>query len=79
MLLVDRAQNMVREPKKPARCRGPLPRDELFVFIQGDALRIKRLRRLRRNFLAIISDNVSEHPPEILDRDEAATRTRRRV
>lgn len=72
LLLVDRAQNMVREPKKSARARGPLPKDEIFVFIQGDALRIKRLRRLDRDFMAIISDNVAEHPPEILDRDEAA-------
>jgi phage repressor protein C with HTH and peptisase S24 domain len=72
LLLVDRAQNMVQEPKKPARGRSPLPKDEIFVFIQGDALRIKRLRRLSRDFLAIISDNVSDHPPEILDRDEAA-------
>ena len=72
LLLVDRSQTMVRDPKKPARGRAPLPRDEIFVFIQGDALRIKRLRRLSRDFLAVISDNVVEHPPEILDRDEAA-------
>lgn len=68
LLLVDRSQSIVREPKK-TRAGA---KDEIFVFIQGDDLRVKKLRRLSKDFLALISDNISMYPPEILDRDEAA-------
>ena len=69
LLLVDRSQNVVREPKKT---KSGASKDEIFVFIQGDDLRVKRLRRLSKDFLALVSDNIAMYPPEILDRDDAA-------
>ena len=47
------------------RCR-PQAQDDIYVFYQGGDLRLKRLRHLAEDFMAIISDNHAEYPIEII-------------
>lgn len=62
-LLVDRSQNAL--PARRTGSRRVLP--DVYVFVQGQDLRIKRVDRLERDMLALISDNFAAHPPEIVD------------
>lgn len=61
-LLVDRSQNELPAPRNGGRPRMP----EIFVFVQGKSLRVKRIERIDDNWLALISDNYAMHPPEIV-------------
>ncbi len=68
LLIIDRTQTRPIAWRKPARKtpRRPQPQDEIFVFYQGEDLRLKRLRDVGEDFVAILSDNGAENPPEIV-------------
>ncbi len=59
ILIVDERQKQLRpfrsRPRKGSRERQKP--DEIFIFIQGGDLRLKRLRDLGEGFVAILSDN----------------------
>lgn len=66
LLIVDRAQRTLPGPQT----RGKAPRrrkeePDIFVFYQGEDLRLKRLERIDRDYVAVISDNHAEFPVEI--------------
>lgn len=66
LLVVDR--NMRPPPyKSPPRKaqRRPQPQDDIYVFYQGTDVRLKRLRNLSHDLMAVISDNIAEYPIEI--------------
>lgn len=68
LLLVNRDE---REPPRARRKKRAAP-DDIFVFRLEDELRVKRLQRLPKDHLAIISDNVDAYPVEIIVPDDAA-------
>ena len=68
MLIIDETQTKLRPFQAPPRKARSAPpkRDDIFVFFQGDDLRLKRLRQLDHGYVAILSDNHAENPLEIL-------------
>ena len=73
LLMIDRLQHKL--PPAPS-VRGKKPRqgrrdDDIYVFFhRHEGLRLKRLRRLKGDFLALISDNIANYQPEILSAAE---------
>lgn len=68
LLVIDRAQTEYPDVIKNGRKgRYNLPTPDIFVFYQGDELRLKRLQRISEDFMAIYSDNKDEYPAEVLD------------
>ena len=49
-----------------ARSRKRAPDDDIFVFERDGETRIKRLARQPDASITVISDNMREHPPEVL-------------
>ena len=70
MIVIDRKQSELPafkpEGRKAPR-RAPA-RDAIYVFNHSGQVRLKRLRDLGENFVAVMSDNHREHPPEIIKR-----------
>ena len=69
LLIIDRIQNRLPDSKpngkKYARRLAPAG---IYVFYQGDAVRLKRLRQIDEDRIAILSDNEPEHPAEMFHR-----------
>jgi phage repressor protein C with HTH and peptisase S24 domain len=68
ILIVDERQKQLRPFRSPPR-KGPRERqklDDIFIFIQGRDLRLKRLRDIGEGFVAILSDNHAGYPIEIV-------------
>jgi phage repressor protein C with HTH and peptisase S24 domain len=68
LLLVDERQRKPHPFRAPAR-KGPRERqkqDEIFIFIQSGDLRLKRLRDVGDGLIAILSDNHTGYPIEIV-------------
>lgn len=63
LLIVDEAQKELPKPPSSAKMRRSEP--DIYVFFTSDGLRLKRLRRIDDEFVAIMSDNIHAHPPEI--------------
>lgn len=68
MIVIDRKQTQLAvwkpEPRKTPRRRPA--RDPIYVFLHSGQVRLKRLRDLGDNFIAMMSDNSEMHPPEII-------------
>jgi len=67
-LIVDERQKQLRPFRSRAR-KAPVERqrpDDIFIFIQGGDLRLKRLRDIGEGFVAILSDNHAGYPIEIV-------------
>lgn len=67
LLIIDQHQCKPRpwRPLPRKSPRRPQPRDDIFVFNQSGDLRLKRLRDIGDDFVAIISDNHADNPVEI--------------
>ncbi len=52
------------QPRKSPRLSPK--KDPIYVFNQSGLVRLKRLRDLGENFVAVLSDNIEAHPPEIV-------------
>jgi SOS-response transcriptional repressor LexA len=70
LLIIDETQNKL--PIRPG-LRLSKHEPDIFVFFTSDGLRLKRLRRVDDDFIAIMSDNERLHPIEMfrLNRDGA--------
>ncbi|WP_342394786.1 S24 family peptidase [Rhodoblastus sp.] len=67
LLIVDRSQRDLPQPvKNGPKTRRPLANAPIFVFYQGEDLRLKRLRPVNEKLVAVISDNIEEYPVEIV-------------
>lgn len=67
LLIVDRNQHeLPRPPRIGAKTRRSPPSAPIFVFYQGEDLRLKRLRPIDDKFVAVISDNQEEYPVEVI-------------
>lgn len=76
LILIDRGQRELPDPPKygSKTGRGHF-HSPIFVFYQGGDLRLKRLQRINRDFVAVISDNNIEFPVEATSlKDEAPLR-----
>lgn len=71
LMLMDQSKVEADIPRPEKRTRKTPPRrpplDRIYVFFQSGGLRVKRLRWLDERYMAAISDNFAEHPPEIFD------------
>ena len=68
LLILDR--NRKPPPYKPPpkkAARRPQAQDDIYVFYQGADVRLKRLRHLPHDLMAIISDNLADFPIEIIE------------
>ncbi|MCB1536837.1 MAG: helix-turn-helix transcriptional regulator [Rhodoblastus sp.] len=68
LLILDRNRRpppFKPQPRKAAR--RPQAQDEIYVFYQGADVRLKRLRHLPHDLMAIISDNLADYPIEIIE------------
>jgi hypothetical protein len=65
LLMIDRSKRSFPESsaKKSSEAR---PGDDIFVFFQSEALRVKRLRWINNRFMTAISDNL-DYPPEVFE------------
>jgi hypothetical protein len=67
LLIIDERQKKPRPFRSPRKRPREAPQqDDIFVFIQGGDLRLKRLRDLGDGLIAILSDNRHSHPIEII-------------
>lgn len=70
MIVIDRKQNELPawrpEPRKAPRRRPA--RDAIYVFNHSGEVRMKRLRDVGNDFVAIMSDNHEPNPPEVIRR-----------
>lgn len=68
LIVIDRKQADLPPWRSPPRkaARPPQRKDAIYVFNHSGQLRLKRLRDLGENFVAIVSDNADAHPPEII-------------
>jgi phage repressor protein C with HTH and peptisase S24 domain len=55
LLIID--ENDCNLPAPPRKGSRGLP--DIFVFVMTDGLRLKRLRRIDQDFIAILSDNAA--------------------
>ena len=69
LILIDRSQRDLPPPRAAGKRGRRAP--DIFVFIQGDDLRIKRIERLPKDWLALISDNFALYPPELVEAADA--------
>lgn len=70
-ILLDRGQRELPEPPKNGSKTGRgRYRSPIFVFYQGSDLRLKRLQKINRDFVAIISDNNDDFPVEAVSLKE---------
>lgn len=66
LIVIDRSQRELPQP--PAKDRARIRQDknaDIFVFYQGDNVRLKRIIRINREHIAILSDNHGECPTEV--------------
>lgn len=68
MIVIDLKQRELPkwQPVSRKAPRRPQKKDPIYVFNQSGQVRLKRLRDLGENFVAVISDNAEAHPPEIV-------------
>jgi len=67
LVMFDHSKRSLPEPTKGNR---KLPTDDVWVFRYDGVAFVKRLRRLRKGYLAIISDNAQSHAITIVDPSE---------
>ncbi len=63
LLIIDEAQRDL--PKQPSSAKMRPREPDIFVFFSSEGLRLKRLARIDQDFVAIISDNIHQRPPEV--------------
>lgn len=72
LMLIDRDQTTPPKGRRGRRKRD----DDIFVFMLGDELRVKRLSEVemtpRGRRFAVVSDNAAAYPVEVLSIDESA-------
>jgi phage repressor protein C with HTH and peptisase S24 domain len=68
-LLVSGGENDQRLPDRPPKPRNEWDHTDIYVFLLGGELRVKRLRKTRRGDVVVVSDNRA-YGPEVLQRDE---------
>jgi hypothetical protein len=68
LIIIDEAQNRLPEPPTTLTMRRA--EADIYVFITSEGVRLKRLKRINNDFVAIISDNPRKYPVEIFDRNE---------
>lgn len=66
LLLVDQTDRDYAKPKKP---KSPWEHTDIFVFSQGDDLRVKRLRVDPKGMIVAVSENPA-YPPEVLRKQD---------
>lgn len=68
LIVIDRRQAELPPWRQPARkaARPAQRKDAIYVFNHSGQVRLKRLRDLGENFVAIVSDNAEANPPEII-------------
>ncbi len=66
LLLVD---NSARDPRHSPKPQNQWENTDVYIFLQGDELRVKRLRVDRKGFTIALSENQS-YDPEILHKQE---------
>jgi len=67
LLLVDEGDRDL--PKTPPKPKNPWDHPDIYVFTQGEEVRVKRLRQDKKGLFLAISDNPA-HGPEILHRQD---------
>ena len=67
-IIIDHKQRSLPAWSAPPRKapKTPAHPDRIFVFLHSGLVRMKRLRDLGEQFVAIVSDNGEVHPTEII-------------
>lgn len=69
LLLVADSNGDLRVPDRPPKPKNRSDVQDIYVFLQGDDLRVKRLRKSKQGAIFIMSDNPA-YEPEVLLKDD---------
>ncbi|MBG0809893.1 LexA family transcriptional regulator [Methylosinus sp. H3A] len=69
LLLVCEAESDLRVPDRAPKRRNEWDHTDIYVFLIGNELRVKRIRKAKQGTIVITSDNPV-YPPEVLLKDD---------
>lgn len=69
LLLVSENERDLHLPERPPKPRNEWDHTDIYVFLLGNELRVKRLHKGRRGEVLVISDNRS-YDPDVLHKEE---------